>query len=185
MGEDRAGLMSGQESEEIPSGIPGGGFDSMVDLYGGQALAFAINVLGNMEDAEDVVQESFIQVFRNLGSYDPGRSFKTWLFTIVYRRCLDMLKKKRRFRAAFEKAKHEFPVSSNPGPAGAVPADILKAISPRERTALSLWANEGFSAREIGGVLTCSENTARVMLFKARKKIKAILEDRHVSLQNG
>ncbi len=91
--------MSGQNSEEIPSGIPETGFDGVVDIYGGQALALAINVLGNRQDAEDVVQESFIQVFRNLGSYDPGRSFKTWLLTIVYRRCLDMLKKKKRFRA--------------------------------------------------------------------------------------
>ena len=176
--------MGGRKREEIPSGIFEAGFDGVVDLYGGQALAFAVNILGNREDAEDVVQESFIQVFRNLGSYDPGRSFKTWLFTIVYRRCLDVLKKKRRFRAAFEKAKHEFPVSSNPGPVGAVPADVLKAISARERTALSLWANEGYSAREISGVLSCSESTARVTLFNARKKIRALLENRHASLQN-
>ena len=111
--------MSGQNSEETPSGIPEAGFDGIVDIYGGQALALAINVLGNRQDAEDVVQESFIQVFRNLGSYDPGRSFKTWLFTIVYRRCLDMLKKKKRFRAAFEKASHEFPrVLESPPPSG-------------------------------------------------------------------
>jgi len=173
------------KQDEIAPGVPRGGFDGVVDLYGGQVLAFAVNVLGNREDAEDAVQESFIQVFRNLGSYDPGRSFKTWLFTIVYRRCLDMLKKKRRFRAAFDKAKHEFPVSSNPGPVGAVPADVLKAVSARERTALSLWANEGYSAREISGVLSCSESTARVILFNARKKIKALLENRHAWLQNG
>lgn len=174
--------MGGPKREEIPSGIPEAGFDGVVDIYGGQALALAINILGNKQDAEDVIQESFIQVFRNLGSYDPGRSFKTWLFTIVYRRCLDMLKKKKRFRAAFEKASHEFPMSSKPSPTGVVPADVLKAVSARERTALSLWANEGFSAREIGGVLSCSENTARVTLFNARKKIKALLEDRHASL---
>jgi RNA polymerase sigma-70 factor (ECF subfamily) len=185
MGKGGAGFMGGQKQEEITPGVPQGGIDGVVGLYGGQVLAFAVNVLGNREDAEDAVQESFIQVFRNLGSYDPGRSFKTWIFTIVYRRCLDMLKKKKRFRAAFEKAKHEFPVSSNPGPVGAVPAEVLKAISARERTALSLWANEGYSAREISGVLSCSETTARVMLFNARKKIRALLENHHASLQNG
>ena len=174
--------MGDRKLEETPSGIPDTGFDGFVDIYGGQALALAINVLGNRQDAEDAVQESFIQIYRNLGSYNAGRSFKTWLFTIVYRRCLDMLKKKKRFRAAFEKAAHEIPLSSNPHPLGAVPADVLKAISPRERTALSLWANEGYSAREIGGVLSCSENTARVTLFNARKKIRTLLENRHASL---
>ena len=166
-------------------GLPDGGFDGIVDLYGGQSLAFAMNVLGNKEDAEDAVQESFVQVFRNLGAYDSGRSFKTWLFTIVYRRCLDMMKKKRRFQAAFAKARHEFPVSSNPGPGGDLPSDLLNVLSPRERTALALWANEGFSAEEIGGVLAVSGNAARVMLFTARRKIKALLEDRHASRQNG
>jgi RNA polymerase sigma-70 factor, ECF subfamily len=185
MEEDRAELMSGRPGEEASTGLPKGGFDGIVDLYGGQALAFAMNVLGNREDAEDVVQESFVQVFRNLGAYDPGRSFKTWLFTIVYRRCLDTMKKKRRFQAAFAKARHEFPVSSNPGSGGTLSSDLLNVLPPRERTALALWANDGFSAEEIGGVLTVSGNTARVMLFKARRKIKALLEDRHASLQNG
>jgi RNA polymerase sigma-70 factor, ECF subfamily len=173
------------KSDKIPPKTPEAGFDGIVDLFGGQALAFAINVLGNREDAEDVVQESFIQVFRNIGNYDPGRSFKTWLFTIVYRRCLDVLKKKRRFHAAFEKAKHEFPVFSNPGPGSPLPADVLKAISARERTALALWANEGCSAREIAAILFCSESTARVTLFNARKKIRALLENPHASMQNG
>ncbi len=166
-------------------GIPESGFAGIVDLYGGQVLAFAVNILGNREDAEDAVQESFIQIFRNIASYDPGRSLKTWVYTITYRRCLDIMKKKRRFFAAFEKAKHEMPVYSNPGPGRLLPADILGALSARQRTALSLWAYEGCSAREISRVLSCSESTARVTLFGARKKLKSLLENRHASLQNG
>lgn len=177
--------MNGQSDEAVLPGIPEGGFDAIVDLYGGPALAFAVNVLGNREDAEDAVQESFVQVFRNLGRYDRGRSFKTWLFTIVYRRCLDMLKKRKRLHAAFSKARYELPVSSNPGPGGDLPSRLLDVLSPRERTALTLWANEGYNSEEIGGILAVSGNAARVTLFKARRKIKALLEDSHASLQNG
>jgi RNA polymerase sigma-70 factor, ECF subfamily len=186
VGEIKASFMAEPRPEERGSGIPEAGFEDLVDLYGGQVLALALNILGNREDAEDVIQEAFIQVYRNLAGYDPGKSFKTWIFTIVYRRCLDMLKKRRRFFAAFERAKHEMPLSSNPGPiAGPLPAEVLGALSAKERTALSLWASEGYTAREISGVLACSESTARVMLFSARKKIKALLENRHASLQNG
>jgi RNA polymerase sigma-70 factor, ECF subfamily len=177
--------MADPRPEGNGSGIPEAGFEGIVDLYGGHVLAFALNVLGNREDAEDAVQESFIQVFRNLANYDPGRSLKTWVFTIVYRRCLDIMKKKRRFFAAFEKAKHELPVFSNPSPRRLLPADILGTLSARERTALSLWANEGSSARDISRVLACSESTARVTLFSARKKIRCLLENRNASLQNG
>ena len=177
--------MNGEPDDRALPGIPEGGFDGIVDVYGGPSLAFATNVLGNREDAEDAVQESFIQIFRNLGAYDPGRSLKTWIFTIVYRRCLDMLKKKKRFQAAFAKARHELPVSSIPGRGGDLPSALLDVLSPRERTALTLWANEGYTAEEIGGILAVSGNTARVTLFKARRKIKVLLENSHVSLQNG
>ena len=160
-------------------------FGGIVESLGGQALALALNIVGNREDAEDAVQESFIQVYRNLAHYDPARSLKTWVFTIVFRRCLDVMKKRRRFFAAFERAKHEMPLFSNPGTRRELPSDLLAVLTARERTALALWANEGASSRDISQVLACSESTARVTLFNARKKIRSLLENRHASLQNG
>ena len=83
-------------------------------------MAAALNILGNREDAEDACQETFVQAYRHLRNYDARRSFKNWIYIILYRRCLDRLKKKRRFRNAFERAKREAPlvgapVSDNPG----------------------------------------------------------------------
>lgn len=131
--------MSGRPGEEASPGLPEGGFDGIVDLYGGQSLAFAMNVLGNREDAEDVVQESFVQVFRNLGAYDPGRSFKTWLFTIVYRRCLDMMKKE-----AVPSGVRESPVRASP---------ILESRARREypvRTPERPFPQGTYGARALG-----------------------------------
>jgi RNA polymerase sigma-70 factor (ECF subfamily) len=65
---------------------------AMVEGYGNLVLSVALNVIGNREDAEDVCQETFLQVFRRLDRYDRDRSFKTWLLTIAYRRSLDMLR---------------------------------------------------------------------------------------------
>jgi len=166
-----------------------GSYREMVEAYGSLVLAVALNVLGNREDAEDVVQETFIQVFKNLGRYDPGRSFKTWLLTIVYRRSLDMIKKKRRFSEFATRAKSEPVVMANnpgPDPGGPVPlpSRFLKTLSPKERTALCLWANEGYTARDLSEVLGCSASTARVTLFNARRKIKVLLENEHGVLQN-
>jgi RNA polymerase sigma-70 factor (ECF subfamily) len=166
-----------------------GSYQEMVKAYGSLVLAVALNVLGNREDAEDVVQETFIQVFKSLGRYDPGRSFKTWLLTIVYRRSLDMIRKKRRFSKFAARAKAEPAVAVNnpgldPGDPEPLPSRFLKKLSPRERTALCLWANEGYTAREISAVLGCSASTARVTLFNARRKIKMLLENDHGVLQN-
>jgi len=166
-----------------------GSYQEMVEAYGPLVLSVALNVLGNREDAEDVFQETFIQVFKNLGRYDPGRSFKTWLLTIVYRRSLDMIRKKRRFSEFAARAKFEPAVmANNPGAdAGAhepLPSRFLTKLTPKERTALCLWANEGYTARDLSEVMGCSAGTARVILFNARRKIKLLLENEHGVLQN-
>jgi RNA polymerase sigma-70 factor (ECF subfamily) len=163
---------------------------TMVESYGNLVMSVALNVAGNRQDAEDVCQETFLQVFRNLDRYDPARSFKTWLLTIVYRRSLDMIRKKRRFSEFSDRARFEPAVAGrggNPHPADPepLPSALLKSLSPRERTALCLWANEGYTAKDISQVLTCSASTARVYLFNARRKIKAMLENDRGLLQNS
>jgi RNA polymerase sigma-70 factor (ECF subfamily) len=167
-------------------------FGRIVERYGAQTMALAMNILGNREDAQDASQEAFIQAFRNLGQFDIGRNFKPWLFAILYRRCLDRLKKHRRLREALSRMKIEKARKLNPG-AVARSADpstesrsispvLLEILSPKERAALCLWANEGYSAVEISRVIGCSANTARVYLFNARKKIRVRLEKTNVRL---
>jgi RNA polymerase sigma-70 factor (ECF subfamily) len=163
---------------------------AMVETFGNLVLSVALNVTGNRQDAEDVCQETFLQVFRRLDRYDPERSFKTWLLTIVYRRSLDMLRKKRRFaefsaRARFDPDLSPRRPAADPSGPAPLPSKLLERLSPRERTALCLWANEGYTAKDISEVLSCSASTARVYLFNARRKIKALLENDHGLLQNG
>jgi RNA polymerase sigma-70 factor (ECF subfamily) len=181
------------EEKEPAPGLPAGTFDdfkNIVDGYGALAMALAINILGNRDDAEDACQDAFIQVYRNLEKFDRTRSFKTWFYTIIYRRCLDYLRYRRRSLELLKKAGREavrFPSAAadlDP-PAQNLPSNLLERLNARERTALCLWANEGYTAGEISEVLRCSAGTARVYLFQARKKIKRLLEQRHVSLQNG
>lgn len=163
---------------------------AMVEAYGVLVLSVALNILGNRQDAEDVCQETFLQAFRHLRRYDRERSFKTWLLTIAYRRALDMLRKRRRFkefsaRAPFEPAvadEREDPDRTEGGP---LPSHLLAVLTLRERLALTLWANEDCTAKDISEVLDCSASTARVYLFNARRKIKALLEKEHGLLQHG
>jgi RNA polymerase sigma-70 factor (ECF subfamily) len=174
------------DNELVAACLQGQGeeFRKIVDIYKGPVMALAMNILGNRQDAEDACQETFIQVYRNLGRFDPQKSFRNWIFTILYRRCLDQLKKKRRFQSAFNRAKHEAPRATPPETAGAgrrqpLAGEFLGWLNPKERIVLTLWANEGFTAAEISDVLRCSPSTARVYLFNARKKIKSVLERSH------
>jgi RNA polymerase sigma-70 factor (ECF subfamily) len=182
------------DEQEIVAGSLAGSAEAdraLVETYGPLVLAVALNILGNREDAEDVFQEAFVQVFRHFDRYDARRSFKTWLLTIVYRRSLDVIRKKRRFAEFAARAKSEPALAAphNPRPeaddARPLPSRLLAGLSAKERTALCLWANEGYTARDISEVLGCSASTARVTLFNARRKIKALLENDHGLLQIG
>jgi len=173
------------ESEVIAACLGGRGeeFRLIVDAYKSQVMALAMNILGNREDAEDVCQETFVQVFRHLAVYDPSRSFRTWLFMILNRRCLDTIRRKRRFRSFFQRAQVDPSQSrvswpTEPAGGGFAREDDLQALRPKERTALTLWANEGLSAAEIAAVIECTPSTARVYLFNARRKLKVLIEER-------
>lgn len=180
-----------EDDEAVAACLRGNGeeFREIVDKYKASVTALAMNVLGNREDAEDVCQETFVQVFRNLELFDARLSFRNWLYTILFHRCLDLLKKKRRFQALARKVRNEpserFSAPAyNPERKKQLCQDLLKHLSPKERTVLCLWANEGFTAIEISEVLRCSASTARVYLFNARRKVKILLEKDHGTRKN-
>ena len=159
-------------------------FRDIVDRFGAPAMALALNILGNREDAEDACQEAFIRIFRNLDTVDSGKNFKNWVYTIIYHCALDVLKKKRKARRLFEEIKNESKGfldhgSASLGKREKLSPEILRRLNPKEKTALSLWANEGYTTVEISEVMRCSSSTARVHLFNARKKIKIFLEKNH------
>jgi len=158
-------------------------FRHIVYAYKSQVMALAVNILGNREDAEDACQDTFVQVYRHLATYDPARSFRTWIFMILHRRCLDTIRKKKRFSQFFQKAVRDSEPEGADRPGrfdsgGIVDPRMLEALRPKERAALTLWANEGLSTAEIAAVIECAPSTARVYLFHARRKLKALIEER-------
>ena len=163
-------------------------FRQIVDRYRGKVTGLAINILGNREDAEDACQETFINVFQNLDKFDFERNFKDWLFTILYNRCIDRVRKRNRFYNFYNKRKMEYHDNNNsysdfnPENNQPISDNLLKKLSPKERTAIYLWAYEGYTSEELGDVLKYSSSTARVHIFKARKKLKKILENGHDTL---
>jgi len=177
---NKIGLM--KESEIIENCLRGDreDFKMIVEMYKAQAMAVAMNILGNREDAEDACQEAFVQAFRSLDRFDRQKSLKNWLLTILYRRCLDQARKRKRFWrffAGFKKEAPSYSPATNSPFCGEVQSlNILDCLSPKERAAVTLWANDGYTTEEISGILGCRPSTARVYLFNARKKIKATLE---------
>jgi len=185
--------MDGMDDNKLVKGFIQGDyecFQKIVHRYTGKAMALALNILKNKQDAEDACQDTFIRILNNLERFDFNENFKDWFYTIHYHRCIDLVRRKRRFYRFLLKKKN-LPAEENKERAlvhsipKKLPSRYLKILKPKEKTALLLWAQEEYQSKEIGEIMKCSPSTARVYLYKARKKIKSILENKNDSLQNS
>lgn len=71
-------------------------FRELVDMYQNKIFHLAYRMLGNIQEAEDVVQETFLRVYINLERYDPAQKFSTWIYRIGTNLCIDHLRKRKR-----------------------------------------------------------------------------------------
>lgn len=165
-------------------------FEDIMRTYRAPAMALALNVLRNREDAEDACQEAFAAAYRVLDHDSPPPALKAWLFTVLYRKCLDVVRRRRRSDRLVRKVREEAPDPETPGrrePRAlheklVLSERVLGALGEKERLVLSLWANEEYTLNEIAGILACAPSTVRVHLFQARRKIKAVMEKNDVQL---
>ena len=162
-------------------------FAEIVDRYQAKVLALSWSLLGSREEAEDATQEAFLRAFRNISGFAPPHNFRSWLFAIGYLGCLDRLKERkteRRFQPVLiEKTDGDMGTSvvDRPLDGSSAVGAAWNKLRAKERLALSLAVIEGYSAAEIGRVLGCAENTARVHIFNAKRKMRKCLEGkRHV-----
>ena len=71
-------------------------FRAMVKNYQRMVFSIAFRMLCDEDRAKDIVQETFIRIWLNIGSFERGRNFKTWIYTITVRLCLDEMEKNSR-----------------------------------------------------------------------------------------
>lgn len=176
-----------EENELILTCLQGNrvSFEPLVKKYQSHVIALAINILGNRDDALDMAQETFVQVYTNLGRFDTQRNFKTWVLSIAAKRCLDHLRKQKSIFKYFLEHSNEShlddclfnePITIEKSETF---YPLLKKMKDKERIALLLKVNENYSSKEIAEVLNCSEVTARVHIFNAIQKLKKELETLH------
>ncbi len=170
-----------QEQKKIAECLAGDieAFAPLVRKYQSRLIAMARRLLGDEDEAHDAVQEALVQAFKNLRRFDMGRSFKTWIMAIVVKRSLDRLRKRNSFLKFFTGEARNLTGYHQPKNTdieeSALFGPYLKTLKPKEYLAIVLDVNDGYSAREIGEVLECSESTVRVHQFNARKKLKKAL----------
>lgn len=142
----------------------------------------AYRITGNDMDAEDVLQESFVNAFRNLKSYKGTAAFGSWLKRIVVNNAINLVKK-RRFE--FESVDHQPDVemltdkiedSDFSYEVSRVKEGIAK-LPDGYRVVITLYLLEGFDHKEIAEVLGVTESTSKSQYNRAKKKLREILDN--------
>src|SRR5262245_18090437 len=171
-------------------------FRTLVEKHSRNAFRLAYRMTGNEQDAEDVVQESFLRAYRHLGRFEARADFGTWLYRIVANCAVELLRTRqsRQTRARMEPLDDVVvpPAAETPDPerlAGSAEikrrvAVALESLSPLERAAFTLRHYEGRTIEEISKALRLRTSAAKHAVFRALRKLRIDLEAlRHAPLQ--
>jgi RNA polymerase sigma-70 factor, ECF subfamily len=156
-------------------------FDALVCRHLQRAFGVALRLLGQREDAEDLVQEAFMAALQKIDSFDTQREFSPWFYRILVNRCLNARKSRSR-RSTVDLPGET--ASSVPSPlVDAERAELRRhlktamlALPERQRTIVTMFDLEGFSSPEIAEVLGISDGTVRWHLHQARRVLREALE---------
>jgi RNA polymerase sigma-70 factor (ECF subfamily) len=165
----------------------GDAFRALVERHSRTVFRLAFRMTGNEQDAEDVVQESFLRAYRQLGRFESRANFGTWLYRIVANCSVDLMRAKQarhdQTRSESIDEAIEMPAGDVPGPERlAQSAEIQRRVqaalgdlSPLERAAFTLRHYEGRSIDEISSALGLGTSAAKHSVFRAVKKLRAAL----------
>ena len=166
----------------------GEAFRALVERHSRSVFRLAYRMTGNEQDAEDVVQESFLRAYRQLGRFESRANFGTWLYRIVANCSVDLMRTKQARHdmtrsESLEEAAH-LPSTDWPDPerlaeSGEIQRRVVEALaelSPLERAAFTLRHYEGRSIEEICKTLGLGTSAAKHSVFRAVKKLRVALE---------
>ena len=165
-------------------------FRALVDAHGRYVFHVAHRLTGNASDAEDVVQETFLKAYRQLGRFEARADFRTWLHRIAVNCAVDLIRARRSRETAREPLDADgvsvVDTVASPAPAPdrlAMSGEILERVragmsclTPLERAAFMLRHVEGRSIDEIGSALGLRTNATKHSVFRAVRKLRAVLD---------
>jgi RNA polymerase sigma-70 factor (ECF subfamily) len=152
-------------------------FQRLIDREAPRLLRFARGLLGNLAEAEDALQDTFVRLWENAASWTPEARVGTWLYRVCYNRAIDMLRRRRAFvddgvlEALPDRA--DLPDAQLIDSEAALTLrDAIENLPPRQRTAILLFHYQDLHQREAADIMGVSEVAFESMLARARRQLK-------------
>ena len=160
-------------------------FTELLGSYEKEIHRYAFRMTGNPEDAQDVLQDTFLRAFRAFPRLPSDANHRAWLYRIAHRQALNLFRSQK--VRATEPLEEAFAVDDSNGRPDDLAETrrlvcalrhVIRELTPRQRSALLLRKYEGLPYREVADILRCSEENARAQVYQAMKKVRNGLESK-------
>jgi len=155
-------------------------------LYYRPMYSICMRIINNETEAEDVMQEAFLNAFKKIDTYKGEVSFGAWLKKIIINRSLDHLKKKKvKFEEINEKTNQIIDYQMETKEVNVqVIKDAIQKLPDGYRVVLSLFLIEGYDHEEISEILGISNSSSRTQYLRAKNKLRELLKDKEIYSYN-
>ena len=165
-------------------------FEHLIDKYKALVVHIVYRMVANREDREDICQEVFMKIYRNLAGFRFESKLSTWIARVAYNTCMNHLDKKREILVDEVRPDPETLdcLSGDTDRPDEVAEDLdvslrlraeIEKLPATYRTILTLYHLEEMSYNEIGEIMDVPEGTVKSHLFRARKHLRARLLSRY------
>ncbi|MCP9770196.1 RNA polymerase sigma factor [Lacihabitans sp. LS3-19] len=148
---------------------------TLYDSYKRAMYTLAYRLTGDFDDANDVLQDAFLDVFKNLGSFRKDATLGAWIKTIVARKAYQRFKKPKFLELKEDFEENEL-ISWDEQMNSEYLEKAILALPEGFRTVFVMIEIEGFTHREVGELLGISEGTSKSQLFHAKKRLREMLK---------
>ena len=169
-------------------------YDTLVENYQQKVFSTCISFVPNKQDAEDITQEVFLEVYKSISSFKENAKLSTWIYRVTANKCLEFIRKKntkKRFAFLQSLSGNLMPLDqtdyfteiNHPGillENKEFNATLFKAINSlpdQQRIAFTLHKLDGKSYQEIAEIIDKSMSSVESLLFRAKKNLQKLLEN--------
>ena len=152
--------------------------EELYKKFSSKMFAVCLRYAGNSDDAQDILQDGFVKIYKNLSRFRSEGSFEGWVRRIFVNTAIEHLRRKTYLKPIAEKEENTLPYKETTALDKLGEKDIMNLISqlsPGYRTVFNMYVVEGYTHKEVGDILGISEGTSKSQLARARTLLQEMV----------
>lgn len=162
-------------------------FTLLYRRYANKVYGKCFSILRNEDEARDAMQEIFVKIMLNLGNFGEKSQFSTWIYSITYNFCIDLIRKRKKEKTVFSEDIERAPdVAADDIPDEYLMAmdikilnQVMETLSEGDRMILVMKYQDDFSIRDIALKLNKTESAVKMKIKRAKEKAKELFEKKN------